>query len=147
MTLGWQYIRRRGTDLKALPTKILAVIKALQSANGSAALPNLVVFLCACESEGMTVKELAYVSGLSTTAVSRALHTLCDTECAPDAQSRARPGEPLMVLTRHLTDGRRHVVRLTDAGRQLKDQVEFIFSDRAVMIAPPLHHEELAGHP
>jgi DNA-binding MarR family transcriptional regulator len=147
MTLGWQFARRRGTDLKALPTKILAVIKALKSANRNVALPNIVVFLCACENEGMTVKELAYVSGLSSTAVSRALRTLCDTECAPDAQSRACPGEPLMYLTRHLADGRRHVVCLTEAGRQLKDQVEFIFSDRDVMIGRRSLNEELAGHP
>jgi DNA-binding MarR family transcriptional regulator len=52
-----------------------------------------------------------------------------------------------MYLTRHLADGRRHVVCLTEAGRQLKDQVVFIFIDRDVMIGRRSLNEELAGHP
>ena len=147
MMLAWPHVRRRGTDLKALPAKILAVIKTLQSVNRNIALPNLVVFLCVCENEGMTGKELAYVSGLSPTMVSRALRVLCDTPCAPDAGSRARPGEPLVSLTRHPADGRRYVVCLTEAGCQLKDQIEFIFGDRDEMIGQRSFDEGLAVHP
>lgn len=140
MTLNWQYVRRQGADFKALPTKILAVIKAFQAANRNVALPNIVVFLHVCESEGMTVKELAWMSGLNSTSVSRALRTLCDGECEPGARSRLRSVEPLVYLTKHMTDGRRHVAHLTEAGRQLKEQVEFIFGDRDVMNGAGLPH-------
>jgi len=76
-------------------------------------LETLIIFLAVCVNEGIGVKDLVYICGLSDSMVSRAVDSLCRTES----------GE-LLAVVRHATDGRRRLVYLSENGRALAQEVE-----------------------
>ena len=71
-------------------------------------LETLIIFLAVCENEGIGVKELVYICGLSESMVSRAVDNLCRPE-----------GGMLLTVVRHASDGRRRLVHLSEAGLAL----------------------------
>lgn len=81
-------------------------------------LETLILFLAVCENEGIGVKELVFICGLSDSMVSRTVDSLCG-------------DDGLLKVVRHATDGRRRLVFLSEAGVALLDEIKDI-------LAPPL---------
>jgi DNA-binding MarR family transcriptional regulator len=103
---------------------MLEAVRMLQLRVPGANLTDIVTFLCVCENEGASVKELAFFSGTSTATVSRSINYLARSpECGPAAHHGC-----LFRMCSHPHDGRRGAVFLTDDGRQLKRGIELLFS-------------------
>ena len=94
-------------------------------------LSEVIAFLYICENEGLSVQELAYVTGMSQSAASRNLRGL------------GRPGTPwakspaLGLVDPFLrpTDQRSHVLHLSEAGEALRDRLDGVIR-RSVTILP-----------
>jgi DNA-binding MarR family transcriptional regulator len=81
-------------------------------------LETLILYLAVCENEGIGVKELVYICGLSDSMVSRGVDSLC------------RSGG-LLTVAHHATDGRRRLVFLSDEGKALLRELEDILTQPA----------------
>lgn len=112
-------MRRRDSLLEAL--RVFKGLSARITVNEIAA------FLYTCENEGLSVQELAFVAEMSQSAASRSLRSL-----GPPGSAWAQP--PALNLIEpflHPTDGRSHVLHLTDRGRALRDQLDDIIRQAA----------------
>ncbi len=93
---------------------LLQVLGTILKRTPNLRLETLIIFLAVCMNEGIGVKDLVYICGLSDSMVSRAVDSLC----RPD-------GGMLLALGRHDSDRRRRLVYLSDEGmallRELKD--------------------------
>lgn len=78
-------------------------------------LETLIIFLAVCVNEGIGVKDLVYICGLSDSMVSRAVDSLC----GPDG---------LLTVVRHATDGRRRLVYLSDRGTALQQEIHTVLA-------------------
>lgn len=80
----------------------------------------VLAFLCVCESEGLTVQELADLAGLTQSTASRSVRAL-----GPAASPWSQP--PALGLVEaflHPNDGRSHVIYLTAHGRDVRARLE-----------------------
>lgn len=116
-------MRRRDCILEAL-----LVFRALDP---RISINEIVAFLYACENEGLSIQELAYVAGMTQSTASRSLRAL-----GPSGSDWSLP-PALGVVDAFLkpTDGRSHVVHLTSKGRDLRDRLDELIA-RGVLIAP-----------
>lgn len=89
----------------------------------------IVAFLYTCENEGLSVQELAQVADLTQSTASRSLRSL-GRSGSDWAQS---PALGLIDAFLNPSDGRSHVVHLTDRGRELRDLLDELIK-RAVPI-------------
>ncbi len=91
----------------------------------------IVAFLYTCENEGLSVQEFAYISGFTQSAASRNLRALgrAGTPWALD------PALGLIEPFLSPSDGRSHVLHLSDEGRRLRDRLDAIIG-QAVAIRP-----------
>ena len=80
-------------------------------------LETLILFLAVCENEGIGVKELVFICGLSDSMVSRTVDSL------------AGPGG-LFTVQRHASDGRRRLVTLSQEGAALRDELSEILAQQ-----------------
>lgn len=101
--------------------RLLALIESVQLASRDISLPGVVLFLHICEHDGISIKDLVYLSGYGESLVSRAIDRL---RGFGDAQRLSEFGGALVTVTRHPEDGRRRMVFLTEAGRALKARIE-----------------------
>jgi DNA-binding MarR family transcriptional regulator len=101
--------------------KILSALNALSVRCRDDDLSRIKVFLDVCIHNGICIGDIAELSGLSVTKVSRAVEAL-----------RMAGEQGLVEVHHHPSDGRRRLVFLTEDGMQLRDQIELIFVD-----APP----------
>lgn len=105
-------IRRRSS--------LLASVERIRSVAGNLWLNNLLVYLYVCENEGVSVSELAYASRLPLATASRAVRSL-----APRGERYAlAPALGLVRQVRNPADGRGRLLVLTEAGRDLRAQLE-----------------------
>jgi DNA-binding MarR family transcriptional regulator len=87
----------------------------------------MVAFLYTCENEGLSVQELAFITGMSQSAASRNLRAL-----GPAGSAWALPpGLGLIEPFLSTTDGRSHVLMLSEAGRELRDRLDEIIGEAA----------------
>ena len=112
-------------DLKAM----LATISAFRQRNCDISLTSIVAFLHVCENEGVTVKELAYLCGVSEASISRSLQTLR----LPSARGDGIVHHGLVRVFQHPDDGRRRIVYLTEDGCELRNAVDRTLSARTAM--------------
>lgn len=89
----------------------------------------IVAFLYVCENEGLSVQELAYVAGLTQSTASRSLRSLG----RAGSDWAQPPALGLVDAFLNPTDGRSHVVHLSDRGRTLRDKLDEMIR-RAVTI-------------
>jgi DNA-binding MarR family transcriptional regulator len=100
--------------------RLLALIEAVRLSSREVSLPGVVLFLHICEHDGISIKDLVYLSGYSESLVSRAVDRL---RGADDMEKLNELGGALVTVTRHPEDGRRRLVYLTEAGRKLKTRI------------------------
>jgi len=106
----------------ALP--LLASLAAIRRRKTDISLPVIITFLHVCESEGASIKELAYLCGVSEATVSRAVTMLR----WPPRRDSAQPHRALVHVSENPEDARRHMVFLTAEGYCLKDEIGSILS-------------------
>ena len=78
----------------------------------------ITVFLCVCEHNGICIKDIVHLCGLSEAKVSRSVEAL-----------RLSGRGSLVDVHRHPTDGRKRLVFLTADGESLRDEMEHIFKE------------------
>jgi DNA-binding MarR family transcriptional regulator len=97
--------------------RLLALIDAMRLSSRDVSLPGVVLFLHVCERDGISIKDLVYLSGYGESLVSRAVDRLRGVD---EAGKLVDLGGALVTVTRHPEDGRRRLVFLTEAGKRLK---------------------------
>ena len=98
--------------------KILSAISKIQGSAGDISLPGVIIFFHVCESEGIGIKELIFVSGFSESLVSRAVDRL--------AGDGGRSG--LVRVVKNPNDRRRRFVYLTEKGHALRGKLAEMLS-------------------
>lgn len=110
----------RPPDVSATPPScpgtLFRAIEAMRAASGRLTLRQAIAFLCICESEGLSLQELAFVSRLSKQTASLAVKFMA----AKDSEHQAAP---LLRLEKHPSDARLLQVFLDDGGRSLRDEI------------------------
>ncbi len=103
---------------------VLEAVRMFRLWGPTASLTDFMSLLYVCENEGVSVKELAYLGGTSAATMSRSIKYLAGySECDLAAEYLC-----LLRLCSHPCDGRRRAVFLTEDGRQLKRDIEALFS-------------------
>jgi DNA-binding MarR family transcriptional regulator len=101
-------------------TRLLELIEAVRLSSHDVSLPGVVLFLHVCEHDGISIKDLVYLSGYGESLVSRAVDRLRGIDAGGKL---ADLGGALVSVVRHPEDGRRRQVFLTDAGKALKSRI------------------------
>ena len=111
---------------------VLEALTAFRAMNPRVSVNEIVAFLYVCENEGLSVQELAYVSGMSQSAASRNLRAL-----GPAGSPWTQP-PALGLVEPYLrpTDSRSHVLHLSAEGERMRARLDEIIR-RAVTIEPP----------
>jgi DNA-binding MarR family transcriptional regulator len=114
-------MRRRNAILQ-----VLHVLKALEP---RISVNEVIAFLYAAENEGLTVQEMAGVSGLTQSTASRSLRSL-----GPKASSWSMaPALGLLEAYLSPTDARSHVIYLSPLGRETRDRIDAIIRQGATI--------------
>jgi DNA-binding MarR family transcriptional regulator len=99
---------------------LLEAVLALKALDARISVNEIVAFLYVCENEGLSVQELAYVAGLTQSTASRSLRSLG----RAGSDWAQPPALGLVDAFLNPTDGRSHVVHLSDQGRGLRDKLD-----------------------
>ena len=99
---------------------LLEAILALKALDARISVNEIVAFLYVCENEGLSVQELAFVAGLTQSTASRSLRSLG----RKGSDWAHPPAIGLVDAFLNPSDGRSHVVHLTDKGRALRDRLD-----------------------
>jgi DNA-binding MarR family transcriptional regulator len=108
---------------------LLEAVLALKALDERVSVNEIVTFLYTCENEGLSVQELAYVAGLTQSTASRSLRALG----RPGSVWARPPALGLVDAFLNPTDGRSHVVHLTDRGRAMRERLDTLIR-RAIPI-------------
>jgi DNA-binding MarR family transcriptional regulator len=108
---------------------LLEAILALKALDARISVNEIVAFLYVCENEGLSVQELAFIAGLTQSTASRSLRALGQ----PGSDWAQAPALGLVDAFLNPTDGRSHVVHLSDGGRALRGRLDDMIR-RAVTI-------------
>ena len=114
----------RMCDRKELYSKVLNVISEIRGVYRNISIASIVIFLRVCENDGISVKDLIYLSGYTECLVSRSIDSLSRLPGSASAGPAFRTG--LIRVAKHPSDGRRRLVYLTDDGRLLRDRIRQI---------------------
>lgn len=102
------------------PTRaVLEALELFRDLDAFVSLNGIVAFLTLCEREGVSMKELAFLTRMSEATASRAVRTLEE----PTAPTALAPGLGLVEIVRSSADGRSRVVHLTRHGRDIKERI------------------------
>src|SRR3954447_24277587 len=99
---------------------ILDAMLVFRALNPRASVSEIVAFLYTCENEGLSVQELAFVSGMSQSAASRNLRGLG----RADSPWANPPALGLVEPCLRPSDGRSHVLHLTPEGERLRQRLD-----------------------
>src|SRR5437879_11551021 len=99
---------------------LLEAMLTLKALDPRISVNEIVAYLYTCENEGLSVQELAYVAGLTQSTASRSLRSLG----RPGSDWAQPPALGLVDAFLNPSDGRSHVVHLTDQGRALRDHLD-----------------------
>lgn len=111
---------------------LLEAVLALKALDARISVNEIVAFLYTCENEGLSVQELAFVAGLTQSTASRSLRSLG----RPGSEWAQPPALGLVDAYLNPSDGRSHVIHLTDQGRALRDRL-----DATIRRATPINLE------
>ena len=108
---------------------LLQALHAFKALDSRISVNELIAFLYAAENEGLTVQDMAHVAGLTQSTASRSLRAL-----GPQGSEWSQP-PALGLLEAFLNpdDGRSHVIHLSPAGRELRDQLDEIIRQSATI--------------
>ncbi len=108
---------------------LLQALHAFKALDSRISVNELIAFLYAAENEGLTVQDLAHVARLTQSTASRSLRAL-----GPQGSEWSQP-PALGLLEAFLNpdDGRSHVIHLSPAGRDLRDQLDEIIRQSATI--------------
>lgn len=102
------------------PTRaVLEALETFRDLDALVSLNSIVAFLTLCDREGVSMKELAFLTRMSEATASRAIRTLE----APTAPTALAPGLGLVEILRSAADGRSRLVHLTARGREIKERL------------------------
>jgi DNA-binding MarR family transcriptional regulator len=110
---------------------LLEAMLAFRALSKRVTVSEIVAFLYTCENEGLSVQELAYIAGFSQSAASRNLRALG----RPDIPWSLDPALGLIEPFLSPSDGRSHVLHLSEDGRGLRDRLDEIIG-QAILIRP-----------
>jgi DNA-binding MarR family transcriptional regulator len=110
----------------------LAVLEQMRSIGVDITLTETICFLYICENEGINVRELAQLSGLTPSSASRAARRLT----TADAPFALAPALGLIELSTQPTDRRGKILNLTPEGKRLRESV-----DELIAAAEPIQKE------
>ena len=82
----------------------------------------IVAFLYVCENEGLSIQELAFVARLTQSTASRSVRALGP----PDSDWALPPATGLLTPYLNPSDGRSHVLHLSDRGREVRARLDEI---------------------
>jgi DNA-binding MarR family transcriptional regulator len=105
-----QVIRRRNTVLESL--------ELYRAASAPRSFASFILFLYACENEGLTFSELAELGGMHLASASRLIR------CLTGLEPERSIDPPLFRVEDSQTDGRLKTIWLTPEGRAMRDAVE-----------------------
>ena len=108
---------------------LLDALLAFRMLSARITVNEILAFLYTCENEGLSVQELAYVAGLTQSTASRSLRSLG----RAGSDWAQPPALGLVDAFLNPSDGRSHVVHLSDQGRMLRDRLDEMIR-RAVTI-------------
>jgi len=103
---------------------ILDAMLAFRAINPRVSVSEIIAYLYTCENEGLSVQELAYVTGMTQSAASRNLRALGQAG-TPWAKS---PALGLVSPFLSPSDGRSHVLHLSEEGVRLRDRLDGIIA-------------------
>ena len=98
---------------------VLDALEIFRDLDGSMSLNSVVAFLVVSQREGLTMKELAFLTRMSDVTASRSIRALE----APEASTALRPALGLVSITRSTVDSRQRLIRLTEDGRRLRNLI------------------------
>ena len=103
---------------------ILEALEMFRDLHPGMTLGNMIAFMYTCENEGLTILDLAQVSGFYLATASRTIRAFS----TPDADGAMSPALGLIEITQ---TPRGKTIHLTDAGRKLRAQLEDIIAESA----------------
>lgn len=107
----------------------LATIERMRKACGDIRLNDAVAFLYICENEGINVRELAQLAGLTASSASRTARRLT----GRDTAHALAPALDLIDMRQQPTDRRGRVLTLTAKGRRLQHDM-----NQVILAATPI---------
>lgn len=118
-------LRRRNTCLAGLEL----IRRACPGLNVSDAI----IFLYVCENEGVNLRELEQLAGLTHSTASRASRRLC----AADARFAIEPFHALLEMREFESDRRAHTLHLSAKGKLLAHELDRLIGDGETIFAAP----------
>jgi DNA-binding MarR family transcriptional regulator len=111
----------------------LAAIEHMRRQHGDVRLTDAITFLYVCENEGINVRELAQLAGLTPSSASRTARRLA----AREAPRALAPWLGLIELDQQATDARGRSLTLTSKGRQLRHEIDSLIKMAIPIIEIP----------
>ena len=108
---------------------LLQALHALKALDARISVNEVIAFLYAAENEGLTVQEMAYVSGLTQSTASRSLRALGP----PESNWSQAPALGLVEAYLNPNDARSHVIQLSARGREMRDRLDRIIRQSATI--------------
>ena len=103
---------------------ILETLEMFRDLHPGITMGNMIAFMYTCENEGLTILDLAQVSGFYLATASRTIRAFSE----PDADGAMSPALGLIEDTQ---TPRGKTIHLTAAGRKLRAQLEAIIAEAA----------------
>ncbi len=101
---------------------VLQALHLLKALHPGISVNEVIAFLYAAENEGLTVQDMARVSGLTQSTASRSLRAL-----GPNGSAWSQaPALGLLEAFLNPDDGRSHVIQLSAQGREVRDRLDAI---------------------
>jgi len=110
---------------------VLQALHLLKGLDARISVNEVIAFLYAAENEGLTVQDMAYVAGLTQSTASRSLRALGPAD-SPWSQA---PALGLVEAFLNPADGRSHVIRLSDRGREVRERLDAIIRQSVTIAA------------
>ena len=108
---------------------LLQALHLVKALDPRISVNEVIAFLYAAENEGLSVQDVADLAGMTQSTASRSLRSLG----RPGSDWAQPPALGLVDAFLNPTDGRSHVVHLTNQGRALRDRLDDLIR-RAVPI-------------
>ena len=101
---------------------LLQALHLFKSLDARISVNEVIAFLYAAENEGLTVQEMADVSGLTQSTASRSLRALGP----PESDWSQSPALGLVDAYLNPNDARSHVIHLSAKGREVRERLDRI---------------------
>jgi DNA-binding MarR family transcriptional regulator len=111
---------------------VLEALEILRGAEPAISLTHTLAFLYICENEGLNISELAAVCRTTMATASRTARALT----APTAPDTMKPSAGWVESRTNPADSKGRVLFLTEAGRQLRAQIDVVIHARQPIVTP-----------